>query len=311
MTIAGVVFVSVLLVIACVLLWGILKSEGTESRASHLFEQGNPEAGERQPEQDGYQRRFHEKAVAEAARGPRPPRESSPPQSANPPAARDKRREISELLPQPRPSRKFTPPQQAKPEITPVKRRELSELLPHQFVVLDLETTGLSPIVNEIIEIGALKVTLEMNEHSAFQTFVKPTKRVPNNITRMTGITQAMVDEHGIELQSALRQLMEFIGELPLVTYNAQFDMAFLWAAAKRCHLELPNQYSCALKRARRAFPDFPSHKLSYMAERLSLPDGNQHRAVGDCERAAHVFLLSTVELNQKVRWSAPTTLNS
>lgn len=203
------------------------------------------------------------------------------------------------------------PPEEIVLQHTQAAQRDLTELLPSQFVVLDLETTGLSPTVHEIIEIGALKITLEMGQHPAFQMLVKPTKQIPRNIAKLTGITQAMVEERGIELRTALQHLMEFVGELPLVTYNAEFDMGFLWAAAKRCDLVFPNRYACALKRARRAFPDMPSHKLSYMAERFNLPDGHQHRAVGDCERAAHVFLLSTVALNQKVRWTAPAALDS
>lgn len=261
--------------IAGAVLSGILKSRGTNSRISILPEQESKHPVERQPEQDTYQRRFHEKALAETTRG---------------------QRFLGEETSCPEP----------KSDSAEIKQRNLSALLPHQFVVIDLETTGLSPTAHEIIEIGALKITLEMSQHPAFQTFVRPAKPVPTNITKMTGITQAMLDEHGIELKSALQLLMEFIGDLPLVTYNAQFDMGFLWTAAMRCGVVLPNHYSCALKRARRAFPDFPSHKLSYMAERFNLPEENQHRAVGDCKRTAHVFLLSTVALNQKVRWSTP-----
>ena len=268
----------VLLLIVGALVIG-LRSLGRRPQTLTINEQERSHQDEREPEQDPYQRSFHEGAVAEANRGPRIPNER-------------------------------TPGEKTAAQVAEVNQRELSELLPRQFVVVDLETTGLSPAVNEIIEIGALKITLDMDRHTAFQAFVKPTKPVPSNITKMTGITQQMVDEQGMELQRALQQLMEFMGDLPLVTYNAEFDMGFLWAAARRCNVALPNRYSCALKRARRAFPDLPSHRLSYVAERLNLPSRDQHRAVGDCERAAHVFLLSTVALNQKVRWTSPAILN-
>lgn len=271
-------FCIVLLLIVAALVIG-LRSLGRRPQTLTINEQEGSHRDEREPEQDPYQRSFHEKAVVEANRGSRFPNER-------------------------------TPGEKTAAQVAEAKQRELSELLPRQFVVVDLETTGLSPAVNEIIEIGALKITLDMDRHTAFQTFVKPTKSVPSKITKMTGITQQMVDEQGMELQCALRQLIEFVGDLPLVTYNAEFDMGFLWAAAKRCNVALPNRYSCALKRARRAFPDLPSHRLSYVAERLNLPSGDQHRAVGDCERAAHVFLLSTVALNQKVRWTSPAILN-
>jgi DNA polymerase III epsilon subunit family exonuclease len=159
-------------------------------------------------------------------------------------------------------------------------QRDLSELLPKQFIVLDLETTGLSPTTDEIIEIGAIKVTLGDERHLAMQTLVKPTRKLPPIITRITGITQAMIDADGIELESAMRQFMEFVGDLPLVTYNAEFDIGFLTVAAWQCGLVLENSYTCALKLARRAWPGLPNHKLVTVASVFNLPDNDQHRAL-------------------------------
>lgn len=189
-------------------------------------------------------------------------------------------------------------------EKAPKVQRDLSELLPAQFVVLDLETTGLSPTMDEIIEIAAIKLTLGGERHLTIQTLVKPTCKVPSKITRITGITQAMIDADGIELEAAMRQFMEFVGDLPLVTYNASFDIGFLKAAAGRCGVVLENSYTCALKRARRAWPELPNHKLATVASVFNLPDNDQHRALGDSIRASHVFLLATTQLNQKVRWT-------
>ncbi|MFP5205506.1 MAG: PolC-type DNA polymerase III [Acidobacteriota bacterium] len=268
----------ILLVIAAAFVFG-LRSLNSKSDALHLDRPEIPDSAEQEPEQKNLRSQLHEKGLGEAIRGPHMMRETAQDQE---------------------PTQRFAS----------ARQRQLSELLPPQFVVVDLETTGLSPVVNEIIEIGALKITLGTDEHAAFQRLVKPMNPVPSHITRMTGITQMLLAEQGIELQCALQQLITFIEDLPLITYNARFDMGFLWASAKRCNAIIPNRYSCALTRARRAFPDFPSHKLSYMAERFSLSNGNEHRAVGDCERAAHVFLLSTMTLNQKVRWNAPPTFS-
>ncbi len=182
----------------------------------------------------------------------------------------------------------------------------LSSLLPRQFVVLDLETTGLSPLADEIIEIGAIRVSLDLDSHPTFQTLVKPQRRIPSKITQLTGITQAMVDEQGIELEDALAQFMEFIGDLPIVTFNAAFDMGFIYSAARRHGTAVTNRYTCALKRARRAWPGLPSHRLAYLAEVGKLPTDLPHRALGDCHRALLVFISATQELNTKVRWSKP-----
>lgn len=188
---------------------------------------------------------------------------------------------------------------------------KLSDLLPPQFVVLDLETTGLNPATDEIIEIGAIRVTLDAKNQLAFQTFVRPTRKVPRKITNITGITQEMVDSDGIPLEEALCQFKEFIGDLPLVTFNAEFDMGFLHNAAKRHGAAIPNPYTCALKRARRAWPELPSYRLVDLAKWGNLSDVSTHRALGDCERALIVFTSATSTLGQKVRWTKPTATSS
>ena len=179
--------------------------------------------------------------------------------------------------------------------------------LPRQFIVLDLETTGFSPLRDEIIEFGAIRVTLQEHSHDAFQRLVKPLRKLQDNIIEITGITQEMVDVDGVELKEALTQFVEFIGDLPLVTFNAEFDMGFLYNAARLHGITINNKYTCALKCARRAFPELPSHKLTYLSELFKLNKANTHRAVGDCTRAAQVFFISTLKLKQKVRWTSST----
>lgn len=185
--------------------------------------------------------------------------------------------------------------------------RDLSDLLPPQFVVLDLETTGLNPHTDEIIEIGAVRVTLSSENHEAFQVFVKPTGKIPAKIVRMTGITQEMVDRDGLPIHDALSQFVEFIGDLPLVTFNAAFDMGFLHAAGKREEITISNKYACALKRARRAWPGLQSYKLIDLARMGNLSTVDAHRAIGDSVRALIVFTAATSQLGQKVRWTQPT----
>ena len=115
-----------------------------------------------------------------------------------------------------------------------------------------------------------------------------------------------MLDNEGIELSTALAQFVEFIGELPIVTYNAEFDMGFVYSAARKQGIKINNRYTCTLKRARRAWPDLPNHRLAYLAELGKLPQAVSHRAVGDCQCALVVFISATSKLNQKVRWSKP-----
>src|SRR5207248_573308 len=100
--------------------------------------------------------------------------------------------------------------------------------VPPRFVVFDLETTGLNPKRHEIIEVGAIRVNRDADLHDTFQVFVKPLKRISKRITQINGISQDMVDLDGEPLETVLRDFAAFIGDLPLVSFNAEFDMAFL-----------------------------------------------------------------------------------
>jgi DNA polymerase III epsilon subunit family exonuclease len=162
--------------------------------------------------------------------------------------------------------------------------------VPQRFIVFDLETTGLDPTRHEIIEIGAIRVNRDSNAHDTFQALVKPMKRIPKKITQINGISQDMVDREGEPLETVLRDFVEFIEDLPLVSFNADFDMGFLRNAAKQHNLVIRNRVSCALKMARRAWPGRQSYRLCDLAKDGHLSDEDTHRALGDCKRAAFVY---------------------
>jgi len=170
-------------------------------------------------------------------------------------------------------------------------------MLPEQFVVLDLETTGLDPSKHEIIEIGAVKVNRNSNNHATFQALIKPSKKIPKNITQITGITQDMIDKNGENLESVLKEFIDFIGDLRLVAYNAKFDMGFLKEAAKNYGLEINNSSSCALKMARRAWPELTSYGLADLANTGGLSTKGNHRALKDCELTITVYTSAASKL--------------
>ncbi len=176
------------------------------------------------------------------------------------------------------------------------KKADLS-MLPEQFVVFDLETTGLNPTKHEIIEIGAVKVNRDSNNHTTFQALVKPSKKVPKKITEITGITQKMVDSEGEEMGSVLKEFVDFIGDLRLVTFNAEFDMGFLKEAAKSHGLLIKNPVSCALKMARRAWPGLQSYKLADLANMGGMSSKGNHRALKDCELTITVYTAAASKL--------------
>lgn len=169
-----------------------------------------------------------------------------------------------------------------------------------RFVVFDLETTCLDPRRHEIIEIGAIRVNSDSDGPDTFQALVKPLKRIPKAITELTGISQSMVVRDGYTLRAALKEFVEFIGKLPLVSFNAQFDMAFLQSAAKRHRIVICNRASCALKIARRAWPGRVSYQLCDLAKARRLSAEDTHRALGDCRRTLLIYSAAASRLARK-----------
>ena len=115
-----------------------------------------------------------------------------------------------------------------------------------------------------------------------------------------------MIDSDGMPLAEALSDFTKFLGDLPLVAYNAVFDIGFLQQAVKRQGHPLKNKYTCALKMARTAWPGLPSYRLADLAKRRNLPDDDTHRALGDSKRALIIFLAAVEEVG-KVSWTMPS----
>jgi len=178
-------------------------------------------------------------------------------------------------------------------------RQQISmEYMPDACVALDLETTGLDPTRHEIIEIAAIRYRKGSTTQDTLRALVKPTKKVPDTITKITGITQAMLDKEGEPLAQVLSQFTEFIGSLRLVTFNAEFDMAFLETAYEKHRIAKPaNPVSCALKMARRAWPRRKSFRLEHLANDGEFSEGKAHRALEDARRALIVYAAATAEL--------------
>jgi DNA polymerase-3 subunit epsilon len=170
--------------------------------------------------------------------------------------------------------------------------------LPESFVVLDLETTGLDASRHEIIEIAAIRYRKGTTTHATFQALVKPSKKIPKKITEITGITQEMLETNGEPLADVLRQFTVFVGEHRIVTFNAEFDMAFLHAATTLHGLpKLSNPVSCALKMARRAWPKRKSFRLRDIASDGEFAQGKDHRALEDARCALIVYAAAVAEL--------------
>jgi DNA polymerase III subunit epsilon len=179
-----------------------------------------------------------------------------------------------------------------------------------EFVVVDLETTGLNAYKESIIEYGAVRIKVGDTRHDVFQQLVKPLRPLPPEIPRITGITQKILDEGGIDQREAFADFIKFVGNRPIVAYNADFDMSFLWRTGERLGRTVPNKYDCALKRFKRAYRGLPNYRLQTVSEVMRLQQSNGHRALDDAARACIVFGISCNKLKSKVRWTAPQNLH-
>ena len=133
-------------------------------------------------------------------------------------------------------------------------------------VVLDFETTGLSPGEGDrAIEIGAVRI--ESGKVTArFQELMNPGRRVDSFIESFTGITNVMLAD-ARPCSDVMRDFADFIGEDNLVAHNASFDKRFLDAEFERIALSYTGQFSCSMLAARRIFQQAPDHKLGTLVE--------------------------------------------
>jgi len=167
-------------------------------------------------------------------------------------------------------------------------------------VMLDFETTGLSPEAGDrITEVAALRIA-EGRVVDRFVSLVNCGVRIPPFIVQYTGITQEMVDG-APPVDEIVPQLIEFIGEDPLAAHNASFDEKFLKAeGALLGHDCRHSALVCSLKLARRVFPGRDSYKLGELTRALGIRfKGRAHRAEADAEVAAELLLHIGRHLNR------------
>ena len=148
------------------------------------------------------------------------------------------------------------------------------------FVAFDLETTGLSSKNDRIIEIGA--VLMERGQELArFQTFVDPGVKLQRETIDLTGITDDML--HGApKLEEVFPKFLEFVGDRVLIAHNADFDTGFIRAACEKLGYTYNFTSADTLVMSQNLLPHLSKFKLDIVANALSLPEFNHHRAADD-----------------------------
>lgn len=155
------------------------------------------------------------------------------------------------------------------------------------YVSIDLETTGLNPKRDRIIEIGAIRV--EQGEITGeFSTFVNPGRKLEERITELTGIRDEDLAE-APELDEVFPRLLEFMGELPLLGHSILFDYSFLKKAAVDRKLKFERSAVDTLKIARKYLPELPHRNLEYLCRYYEIPH-HAHRALEDAKATDQLF---------------------
>lgn len=168
-----------------------------------------------------------------------------------------------------------------------------------QFVVLDLETTGLKPGKAAITEIAAVRVR-HGHLGEEFHTLLNPVQHVPAAVTRLTGITDDMLRDQP-RVEDIFPQFQSFLGLAALVAHNASFDLGFLNFDAQRLAFPpLRNSSVCTLKLARRLLSGIRSRSLGSIAAHLGVSYPTQHRALEDARVTAEIFCIFLEQLAQQ-----------
>lgn len=160
--------------------------------------------------------------------------------------------------------------------------------LEDEFVVFDLETTGLSAMYNKITEIGAVKIK-NGQVIDQFNTFVNPEVHIPEDITELTGITDEMVKD-APKCDAALKEFLDFCGDDIIIAHNAVFDTSFLRAASKEYKIPFENTYLDTVALSRYVNPELNKHTLDTLQRYYKLPDFAHHRACDDAAMLARIF---------------------
>lgn len=157
----------------------------------------------------------------------------------------------------------------------------------YDFTALDVETTGLNPKTDKLIEIGAVKVRGGIIGES-FHSYVYPGRKLEARITELTGITDEMLED-APPIEDVLPKLMEFIGEDVLLGHRILFDYSFIKKAAVNRKLSFEKKGIDTLKIARRYLPELESKRLGFLCEYFGI-ELDAHKAQSDAEAAARLY---------------------
>ena len=190
-----------------------------------------------------------------------------------------------------------------------MKNKRYTKQIISDYVVIDIESTGLQFQFDEIIEIGIARVRNNIVVET-YSQLIKPIQEINGFITSFTGITNDMVKNMS-SILDVKDSVLEFIGDDIILGHNTAFDLAFL---NFRFNTKISNQYMDTLQFARKVFPNLKNHKLTTLVKNFNLSK-NEHRALADCISTKQLYDLikkTMAEKNFKIEtlWSTGKVKN-
>lgn len=172
-------------------------------------------------------------------------------------------------------------------------------VLANSIVVLDFETTGLSPDQGDrAIEIGAVKLEKGIIT-DRFQALMNPGRRINSFIENYTGISNRMLAV-AAPCAKVMTDFADFIGDSNLLAHNASFDSRFLNAEFARLGRQVLGEFTCSLLVSRRIYQEAPNHKLGTLIDYKNIAaDGSFHRALFDAEMTAELWLIMLNDISE------------
>ena len=167
----------------------------------------------------------------------------------------------------------------------------------NSYVALDLETTGLNPSTDRIIEIGAVKVINGIIV-STYSTLVNPQIPINFKINKLTGIDSQMLINQPL-IGDIIDDFVKYTQDLPILGHNVIFDFSFLKKAAVNNKLTFEKEGIDTLKMARRMLPHVEHKGLEYLCNYFNINPENSHRAMDDAISAMKIYE-KLYELNRK-----------
>ncbi len=178
------------------------------------------------------------------------------------------------------------------------------------FVAFDVETTGLSPISNQLVELSGVKFNCLDDKTETFSTLINPLVEITPQLTSIHGISNEMV-AGSPTYHTAVPAFLDWAGDAVFIAHNAPFDVEFIRVNVAKLGRVCPSNFVVdTLVLSRELLPDSPRHQLKTVVDYLGLPPGEYHRALADSFHVRSVFL-KLIEQAKYKEWQNLLALGS